>query len=142
MDRRQFHHSRMLVHYGDDLPDATCSLHCAAISLSINIDRGPKAIYVADNAAADDIKPLVEVDKASFLVGSSLKGVMTKRSKVAYGSEAAAKSSQAANGGDLVEFDKALLAAYTDMAQDVAMIRRNREERRKRMHQQDMHQHK
>ena len=137
MDRRQFHHSRMLVHYSDDLPDATCSLHCAAISLAINIDRGPKAIYVADTAAAADVKPLIEVGKASFLVGSSLKGVMTKRSKVGYGSEAAAKASQAANGGDLADFDQALLAAYTDMAGDVAMIRKNREERRKRM----QHQH-
>ncbi len=133
MNRRQFHHSRALVQYSDDLPDATCSLHCAAISLSINIDRGPKAIYVADHGAAADVKPLIEVEKASFLVGSSLPGVMTKRSKVAYGTEAAAKASQAANGGEVVGFDKALLAAYTDMAQDVAMIRKNREERRKKM---------
>jgi nitrous oxide reductase accessory protein NosL len=132
MDRRQFHHARMLVHYSDDLPDATCSLHCAAVSLSINVDRGPKTIYVADNAAAADVKPLIEVEKAIFLVGSSLRGAMTKRSKVAYGSEAAAKASQAANGGELMDFDKALLAAYTDMAQDVAMIRKNREERRRR----------
>jgi nitrous oxide reductase accessory protein NosL len=137
MDRRQFHHSRMLVHYSDDLPDATCSLHCAAISLAINIDRGPKAIYVADTAATADVKPLVEVGTASFLVGSSLKGVMTKRSKVAYGSEATAKASQAANGGEVMAFDQALLSAYSDMAQDVAMIRKNREERRKR----SQHQH-
>ena len=133
MNRRQFHHSRMLVQYGDNLPDATCSLHCAAISLSINIDRGPKAIYVADNMATTEVKPLIEVEKATFLVGSKLPGVMTKRSKVAYGSEAAAKASQAANGGELMDFDKALLAAHTDMAQDVAMIRKMREERRKKM---------
>ena len=133
MNRRQFHHSRMLVQYGDNLPDATCSLHCAAISLSINIDRGPKAIYVADNMATAEVKPLIEVEKATFLVGSKLPGVMTKRSKVAYGSEAAAKASQAANGGELMNFDQALLAAHTDMAQDVAMIRKMREERRKNM---------
>ena len=135
MNRRQFHHSRMLVQYADDLPDATCSLHCAAISLSINIDRGPKAIFVADTTANTEVKPLIEVEKATFLVGSTLPGVMTKRSKVAYGSEAAAKAAQAAHGGELMDFDKALLAAYTDMAQDVAMIRKNRDERRKRMHQ-------
>lgn len=138
MSRRQFHHARMLVHYGDNLPDATCSLHCAAISLSINVDRGPKAIYVADVAAQGDVKPLIEVGQAGFLVGSSLPGVMTKRSKVAYGTEAAAKASQAANGGELMDFDKALLAAYADMAQDVAMIRKNREERRKKMQHQHM----
>jgi nitrous oxide reductase accessory protein NosL len=133
MNRRQFHHARMLVHYSDNLPDATCSLHCAAISLMLNVDRGPKAIYVADVGAPGDVKPLIEVAQANFLVGSSLPGVMTKRSKVAYGTEAAAKGSQAANGGDLMDFDKALVAAYTDMAQDVVMIRKNREERRKKM---------
>lgn len=135
MDRKQYHHSRMLVHYSDDVADGTCSLHCAAISLSLNVDREPKSIYVSDNASSADLKPLVEVDKATFLIGSQIKGVMTKRSKVAYGNEAAAKSSQESNGGDLDNFDKALLASYTDMAQDVSMIRKNREERRKKMMQ-------
>lgn len=133
MARRQFSHTRMLVHYADDVADGTCSLHCAAISLAVNVDREPKAIYVGDNAVAAEVKPLVEVGQASFLVGSSLKGVMTKRSKMAYGTAEAAKAAQAANGGELVGFDAALLAAYTDMAGDVAVIRKNRAERRKRM---------
>ena len=145
MDRKQFHHSRMVVHYSDDLYDGTCSLHCAAISLSVNLDRDPKAIWVADNAAAGDVKPLIEVDQASFLVGSSIKGVMTKRSKVAFGSADAAKAAQAANGGEIANFDGALLAACTDMAGDVTMIRKMRAERRKKMmEQQDKpmdHQH-
>jgi copper chaperone NosL len=132
MDRRQYHHSRMLVHYGNDVPDAVCSIHCAAISLSLNIDAEPKAIWVGDNAAAGEPKPLVDVDQASFVIGGSTMGVMTLRSKVAYGSEAAAKSAQAAQGGVVGDFNAALLAAYTDMSRDVARIRQNREERRKR----------
>jgi nitrous oxide reductase accessory protein NosL len=136
MDRKQFHHSRMLVQYSDDLADGTCSLHCAAISLSLNVDREPKAVWVGDNAAAGDAKPLVEVDKASFLVGSKLPGVMTANSKVAYGSEDAAKAAKAANGGELVKFDQALLLAYTDMSKDVSRIRKNRAERRKKMMEQ------
>jgi len=136
MDRKQNHHTRVLIHYSDDLPDGVCSLHCAAISLSINIDREPKAIWVADNAATTEIKPLVEADQAAFLVGSKIQGVMSARSKMAYGNSDAARVAQAANGGELAGFDKALLAAYTDMAQDVSMIRKNREERRKRAMQQ------
>jgi copper chaperone NosL len=135
MDRKQFHHSRLLVHYSDDLPDATCSLHCAAISLAINVDREPKAIWVGDNASAAETKPLVDAGKASFLVGSRIAGVMSRRSKVAYASAEAANAARTANGGDVMDFDKALLAAYTDMAEDVSMIRKNREERRKRMQQ-------
>ncbi|MBA3033289.1 MAG: nitrous oxide reductase accessory protein NosL [Gammaproteobacteria bacterium] len=136
MDRKQFHHSRMLIQYADDLADGTCSIHCAAISLSLNIDREPKALWVGDNAATAEVKPLVDVDKASFLIGSSIKGVMTKRSKVAYGTATAATAARAANGGELANFDQALLAAYTDMSQDVSMIRKNRAERRKRMMEQ------
>ena len=56
---------------------------------------------------------------------------MTKRSKVAYGNPGAAKSAQAANGGELVNFDQALLAAYTDMSKDVTQIRKMRAERNK-----------
>ena len=133
MDRKQFHHSRMVVHYGDDLADGTCSLHCSAVSLSLNIDRDPKALWVGDNAADGDVKPLVEVEKASFLVGSKLPGVMTARSKVAYANVDAAKASQAANGGEIVDFDQALLAAYADMSADVTRIRKNRAERRRKM---------
>ena len=136
MDRKQYHHSRMVVHYGDDLADGTCSLHCSAISLSLNIDRDPKALWVGDNAVEGDTKPLVEVEKASFVVGSKLPGVMTARSKVAYGNADAAKASQAANGGELTDFDGALLAAYTDMSADVTRIRKNRAERRRKMMEQ------
>ena len=136
MDRKQYHHSRMVVHYGDDLADGTCSLHCSAISLALNIDRDPKALWVGDNAVEGDTKPLVEVEKASFVVGSKLPGVMTARSKVAYGNADAAKASQAANGGELTDFDGALLAAYTDMSADVTRIRKNRAERRRKMMEQ------
>ena len=136
MDRKQYHHSRMLVQYSDDLADGTCSLHCAAISLSLNVDREPKMLWVGDNAVAGDVKPLVEVDKATFLVGSKLPGVMTANSKVAYGPEAAAKAAQAANGGELVKFDQALLTAYTDMSKDVTRIRKMRAERKRKMMEQ------
>jgi nitrous oxide reductase accessory protein NosL len=140
MDRKMFHHSRMLIQFSDDLPDGVCSLHCASISLAVNIDREPKAIWVGDNAASVEIKPLVEVDKATFLIGSQIKGVMTKRSKVAFSSEEAAKAAMAANGGgELGNFDKALLAAYTDMAQDASMLRKMREERRKRASMEHKH---
>ncbi len=132
MDRRQYHHSRMLIQYSNDVPDAVCSIHCAAISLALNIDAEPKAIWVGDNAAAGEPKPLVDVDRAGFVIGGSAAGVMTLRSKVAYGSDAAARSAQAAQGGVIGDFNAALLAAYTDMSRDVARIRQNREERRQR----------
>lgn len=132
MDRKAFHHSRMLIRYSSNVPDAVCSLHCAAISLSINVDAEPAAIWVADNATDAGPRPLVDAQKASFLVGGSAPGVMSARSKVAYGSGVAAKAAQAAQGGEVADFDQALAAAYGDMARDVARIRKMREERRSR----------
>ena len=130
MDRKQYHHSRHLVHYQDDLVDATCSLHCAGLSLAINLDRGPKAIYAADFGAKDDPKPLVNVDDATYLIGSKLPGVMTKQSKVAFASKTAAEAAKAEQGGELGNFDAALQAAYQSMAGDTMMIRKKRAEMR------------
>ncbi len=130
MDRRKFHYSRHLVHYQDDLVDATCSLHCTALSLALNLDRGPKTIYAADYGATAEPKPLMDVDKAIYLVGSKLPGVMTKQSKVAFSSRPAAEAVKAAQGGELGNFDAALRAAYLSMASDTGMIRKKRAERR------------
>jgi len=132
MNRKQWNHSRHLVHYSDDLVDPTCSLHCVAISLSLNLDRGPKAIYAADFGSDSQIKPLVNVDEATYLVGSDLAGTMTKQSKMAFSSPEGAKAARKNHGGELVEFDEALTRAYLSMAKDTAMIRKKRAAKRKK----------
>jgi copper chaperone NosL len=132
MDRRFNHSSRMLIHFANDLPDPLCSIHCAAISLALNLSLDPKVIYVGDNAVDSDPKPLVEVGKATFLVGSDLPGVMTWNSKVAYGSAEAATAAQKIHGGQLADFQQTLRISFTDLADDVDKMRKNREERRKR----------
>ncbi len=130
MDRKQYHHSRHLVHYQDELVDATCSLHCAALSLAINLDRGPKAIYAADFGAKADPKPLVDAETATYLIGSKLPGVMTKQSKVAFAAKTAAEAAKTEQGGELGDFDTALQAAYQSMASDTLIIRKKRAEKR------------
>ena len=130
MDRKQFHRTRQLVWYGDDRVDATCSVHCTALSLSVNMDLMPKALYAADAGAKDEVVPLVDADKAVYLVGSKLPPVMSRTSKYAYASREAAEAVKAEQGGEVTDFDGALKASYLDMAADTAMIRKKREERR------------
>ena len=130
MDRQQYHHSRHLVHYQGDLVDPTCSIHCAAISLAINLDRGPKAIYAADFGAKAELKPLINVDEATYLIGSKLPGVMTAQSKVAFASRADAEAVMKDKGGELGDFAAALAAAYQSMAGDTAMIRQKRADKK------------
>ena len=133
MDRTQYHHARHLVQYADDLVDGTCSIHCLSISLAINLDREPKAIYAPDNSSTEAVKPLISVDQATYLIGGSTPGVMTKRSKVSFASKEAALAAQAKTGGEIGDYAAALTASYADMAQDTLMIRKKREERRQHM---------
>jgi copper chaperone NosL len=138
MERAKFSHTRHLLVYDDDSVDGTCSIHCAAISLALNMDRGPKAIYAGDAGSSEQIKPLVLVDKASYVIDPSKPGTMTKVSKFAYAdagkADAAAKAEASAKAGAaVVNFDEALKAAYLGMAEDTIMLRKRRGEMRKKM---------
>ncbi len=133
MDRTEYHHSRHLVQYDDDLVDGTCSIHCLAISLSLNLDRGPKAIYAADFGSTEALKPLVPVDPATYLIGSKLKGTMTTVSKVAFAEKGAAEAARSEQGGELGGFDAALTQAHLSMARDTLIIRKNRAEKLRKM---------
>jgi len=132
MDRRYFHKTRMLIHYSNDVPDPLCAIHCAAISIALNLRLDPKAIYVADNGVDADPRPLLEAEKATFLVGSDIPGVMTTNSKMAYGSPAAAAAAQREHGGKLMDFRQALRVAFADLVDDMDGMRRAREERGRR----------
>jgi copper chaperone NosL len=132
MDRREHHRARMLIQYSDNLSDGVCSIHCLALSLGLNIDREPKMIWGPDYASSVEPRPLYPVDQLTYLVGADLKHAMTKRSKHSFASVDQAKEYQAKYGGTLAKFDEALREAYVDMSTDVSMIRKMREERRKR----------
>ena len=126
----------MLVHYSDDLADGVCSIHCLALSLSLNIDREPKAIWGADYGAALEPKPLVDVDKLHYLLGAKLPHAMTLSSKHAFASLKTLQEVQKKHGGQRGNFEAALLASYVDMSKDVANIRKRRKERLERAVQQ------
>ncbi|MDK9697453.1 MAG: nitrous oxide reductase accessory protein NosL [Siculibacillus sp.] len=137
MVRAQFSHTRHLIHYEDDAVDATCSLHCAAIGLSLNMDKGPRAIWAGDGGADGELKPLVNVDKAFYVIDASKPGTMTRVSNIAYAdkakAEAAAKAEASAKAGaEVVDFNTALRKAYLVMADDTIMLRTRRGEMRKK----------
>ncbi|HNQ56097.1 MAG: twin-arginine translocation pathway signal protein [Rhodocyclaceae bacterium] len=136
MDRREHHRARMLVQYSDDLVDGICSIHCLSLSLGVNIDREPKNIWGPDYGATAEPRPLVPVEQLTYLIGADLKHAMTKRSKHSFASREIAEQFRLKHGGTFGDFDEALKQSYLDMAADVAQIRRNREERRKKMMEQ------
>lgn len=136
MDRREHHRTRMLVQYSDDLADGVCSIHCLSLSLGVNIDREPKAIWGPDYGASAEPRPLVPVEQLTYLIGAGLPHAMTKLSKHSFASKEVAGQFRQKHGGEFGNFDEALKQSYLDMAADVAQIRRNRAERRMKMMQQ------
>ena len=122
MDREKFGHSRLLIAYDDGSTTGTCSLRCAAVDLSVNIDRTPKSIMVGDFGT----KKLIDAEKASWVVGGGKPGVMSKRAKWAFEKKEDAEKFIKENNGTLTSFEDAVKLAYEDMYQDTKMIREKR----------------
>lgn len=127
MDRHQFAHSRMLIHYADDSLFGACSLHCAALELAYHPGKIPSRIEVADM----NTHQLVDVETATWVIGGKKMGVMTANAKWAFASAEDARQFMEKEGGTLADFETAISAAYAEMYKDTLMIR----EKRKKMGQ-------
>ena len=132
MNLAKFAHSRMLIDYDNGTAIGTCSIHCAAIDLSLNIDKTPKTIWVGDF----NTKKLIDGEKAFWVIGGKKMGVMTKNAKWAFEKKADAEKFMKANGGKPATLDQAMKAAYEDMYTDTKMIRVKRKMKKMKMHQQ------
>lgn len=116
MDRSKFHFSRHLLHYADDHAEGTCSINCASEAMLRERKRGFKAIYAADFGVAGEPKPLVEASAATYLIGSSLRAVMSPVSKYAFAQRSAAEAAMSDAGGQLASFEQAVTASLEDYA--------------------------
>ena len=126
MNRQTFASSRMLIEYDDASTVGTCSVHCVAVDLALNIDKTPKTMNVGDY----NTKNLIDAEKAFWVIGGNKPGVMTKRAKWAFEKKEDAEKFIAENGGAITSFDEAMKAAYEDMYQDTKMIRDRRKMRK------------
>lgn len=130
MDRGKFSTSRMLIKYSDGTEAATCSLHCTALDLAVNIGRSPAEIMAADY----DTGELVDAERSPWVLGGEKPGVMSRRAKWAFSGKEGASAFMEAHGGAMASFEEALKASYEDMYEDTKMIR----EKRKKMKMKDM----
>jgi len=126
MNRETFAHSRMLIEYNDGTSMGTCSLHCVAVDLALNLDKEPKAIRVGDYAT----RLLIDAEKAVWVIGGAKRGVMTSNAKWAFAGRDAAEAFVRENGGRLATFDEAMSAACGDLYQDSKMVRERRKMRK------------
>jgi nitrous oxide reductase accessory protein NosL len=126
MDREKFGHTRMLIEYDDGTTEGTCSVHCTAVDLSLNIDKTPKAILVGDF----NTKKLIDAENASWVIVDGKPGVMTQRAKWAFATKEDAEAYIKENGGKLASFDEVMKTTYEDMYNDTKMIREKRKMKR------------
>ena len=122
MDRAHFAHSRMVVEYEDGTSLGTCSIHCLAIEIIVNMDITPRSLQVGDYNS----KKLIDAEKAFWVIGGNKPGVMTKKAKWAFETKADAEKFIAENGGSPSTFEEAMKATFEDMYADTKMIREKR----------------
>ena len=135
MDRGQFAHSRVLVVYDDGTEVGLCSLHCAAVELSLRLDKTPKSIQVGDY----NTKKLIDAEQASWVIGGNKPGVMTRNAKWAFEKKGDAEAFVSGSGGSLASFDQAMKSAYEDMYADTKMIRDKRKMKKMPMQMEHTH---
>jgi nitrous oxide reductase accessory protein NosL len=122
MSLEKFASSAMKITYDDGTMVQTCSIHCAAIDMALNIDKAPTEILVGDY----DTKEKINAEEAVWVLDKKNPGVMTARAKWAFRDKDGAKAYIKENSGKKVSFEKAIEAAYEDMYKDTKMIREKR----------------
>jgi len=101
-----------------------CSLRCLAVDMQDN------------NMSLEDIKvvdakteKLIPATTAWYVVGSKIKGTMTKVSKLAFATKTNAEAFVKIYGGKVVDFKKALALAKASLSSDIAMITQKKEKK-------------
>ncbi|HIJ94236.1 MAG TPA: NosL family protein [Desulfuromonadales bacterium] len=107
MDREKFSHSRMLLTYADGTTVGVCSLNCTATELKASKGKVLKSIQVGDYNS----KKLIDAEKATWVIGGSKKGVMTRNAKWAFAAKGDAEAFIKKNGGKLGTYKEALALA-------------------------------
>jgi nitrous oxide reductase accessory protein NosL len=129
MDRAKFAHSRMLIEYENGTSVATCSIHCAAVQFAAELDGDVKSILVGDYGT----KRLIDAEKAYWVIGGKMPGVMTRNAKWAFATKDDAEKFVRDQGGSIASFELAMETTYKDMYHDTKMIRERRKQRKKEM---------
>ncbi|QXE91403.1 nitrous oxide reductase accessory protein NosL [Geomonas subterranea] len=112
MDRQEFGYARMLVRFADGSQVGTCSLHCAVVELEKRKRQKLQAILVADR----DSRELIDAAEATWVMGGSKRGVMTRRPKWAFARKSAAEEFVKQHGGTLLDWQSAYRAGQADAA--------------------------
>jgi len=122
MKKAMFGHSWVTIEREDGSVVGTCSVHCAAIDMALNIDKPAKKITVGDYNS----KKQIDAEKAHWVLGGDQMGVMTARAKWAFDSKETADDFISKHGGRPATFEEIMKASFEDMYEDTLMIQKKR----------------
>ena len=126
MKKSMFGHSWVNIVREDGSSVGVCSVHCAAIDMSLNIDKPAKEITVGDYNS----KKQIDAEQAYWVIGGNKMGVMTARAKWAFETKAYADDFIKEHGGRLATFEEVMKATFEDMYEDTLMIQKKRKMKR------------
>lgn len=94
-----------------------CSIRCLAVDMQeYTIDLATVRVVDAKS------EKVLKANDAFYVLGSDVKGTMTKVSKLAFGSKEDALAFSKEHGGKIVGFKEALQAAQDSLERDIAMV--------------------
>jgi len=110
MNREKFANSRTFVEFTDGSCAGNCSIGCVADELKAASHKKIKMFRVADYATRE----LIDAEKAFWVMGGDVSGVMTRVAKWAFADRKAAESFVKDHGGQLTSFEEVWKAAKAE----------------------------
>lgn len=123
MDLKKFYMTSHALKHKDKTKQY-CSMRCLAVDIQENKISGGE-ISVVDV----ETQKFIDVYKASYVVGSDVRGTMSKLSKLAFLSAESAEDFSIEHGGDVVGFKKAFAMANESLRSDIAMVMKKKEKK-------------
>jgi copper chaperone NosL len=128
MERASYGHSWVIIEHDDGAIEGLCSVHCAAIDMALHTGKPVKKITVGDY----NTKKQIDAEKAYWVIGGDVPGVMTARAKWSFESKEAADSFISQHGGKPANFDQVMKASFDDMYNDTLMIQKKKRDMKKK----------
>ncbi|WP_281951277.1 nitrous oxide reductase accessory protein NosL [Nitrosophilus kaiyonis] len=122
MSLKMFYKTSHAVILKDGTKRQYCSIRCLVADWP-NIKDKVKEILVVDAKS----EKLIPAKKAYYVVGSKVKGTMSRVSKIAFAKKEDAESFQKKYGGKIVDFDTAFKIAKENLKKDMAMLQKKKQ---------------
>jgi nitrous oxide reductase accessory protein NosL len=124
MNLKMFYKTNHTSKLKNDTPRQYCSMRCLVLD---------KQEYGIDNSSIKVVdattQKLVDASSAFYVLGSKVKGTMSKVSKLGFAKEEDAKKFAKKYGGKVVSFEVALKAAEDSLKTDIAVIKSKKEKK-------------